>query len=199
MLVIQDIWAVGMHHWGGRSLALAAGYKIEWDENNLKDPSSRCIKEDGKIKTYLEREHAFIASTLIKRGIWRDWLLKPKEEPVINTHIVDPQQKCNFGCKCTDQSHEEATTYLKKLGFFYQVKTFQNDMNTKFNVHYFNWINKCKKNIYNLCLFCQIKRVKTLNYQSYTCRSTFSQRNGPLPQRKAAKYSTSQSKWPHQR
>jgi hypothetical protein len=37
-----------------------------------------CIKEDGKIKEYIKREHAFIISTLIKRGISRVWLLKPK-------------------------------------------------------------------------------------------------------------------------
>jgi hypothetical protein len=59
MLVIPDLWAVGMHHWDGRSLTVGAGYKIEWDENNPKDPSAVCIKEDGKIKAYLKKEHAF--------------------------------------------------------------------------------------------------------------------------------------------
>jgi hypothetical protein len=29
MFVIPDLWAVGMHHWGGRSLTVGAGYKIE--------------------------------------------------------------------------------------------------------------------------------------------------------------------------
>ena len=66
MLVIPDLWEVGMHHWGGRSLTVGAGYKIEWDENNPKDPSAVYIKEDGKIKAYLKREHAFIVSNLIK-------------------------------------------------------------------------------------------------------------------------------------
>ena len=83
-----------------------------------------CIKEDGKIKAYLKRlrEHAFIVSTLMKRGISRVWLLKPKEEPVVKTQRVGPQQRCNLRCKCTDQSLEEATTYLKRLGFSYQIK-----------------------------------------------------------------------------
>jgi len=122
MLVIPDLWAVGMHHWGGHSLTVGAGYKIEWDENNPKDPSAVCFKEDGKIKAYLKREHAFIVSSLIKRGISRVWLLKPKEEPVVKTQRVSPQQRCNLECKCTDQSLEEATTYLKRLGFSYQIK-----------------------------------------------------------------------------
>jgi hypothetical protein len=29
MLVIPDLWAVGMHHWDGCSLTVGAGYKIE--------------------------------------------------------------------------------------------------------------------------------------------------------------------------
>ena len=51
MLIIPDLWAVGMHHWGGRSLTVGAGYRIEREENNPKDPNAVCIKTDGKIKT----------------------------------------------------------------------------------------------------------------------------------------------------
>ena len=117
MLVIPDIWAVGMHHWGGRSLTVGVGYTIEWDENNPKDPSAVCIKEDGKIKAYLKREHAFIVSTLIKRGISRVWLLKPKEEPVVKTQRVGPQQRCHLaGCKCRGGTRISSWgAHLKKL------------------------------------------------------------------------------------
>ena len=93
MLVIPDLWTVGMHHWGGHSLTVGAGYKIEWDENNPKDSSAVCIKEDGKIKAYLKREHAFIVSSLIKRGLSRVWPLKSKEEHVVKTQKVGPQQR----------------------------------------------------------------------------------------------------------
>ena len=59
MLVIPELWAVGVPHCGVRSLTVGAGYKIEWDENNPKDSSAMCVKENGKIKTYLKRVYSF--------------------------------------------------------------------------------------------------------------------------------------------
>ena len=122
MLIITGIWAVGMHHWGGRSLNVGSGYRIEMDENNPKDPYAVCIKEDGKIKAYIKKEDVFTINKIMRMGLSNFWLLKPKEDPVVKSRRVGPQQKCNIGCRCSEEKMSAAIAYLKTVSFSYIVK-----------------------------------------------------------------------------
>ena len=118
MLIITGIWAVGMHHWDGRSLNVGSGYRIEMDENNPKDPYAVCIKEDGRIKAYIKREDAFIVNRIMRMGLSNFWLLKP----VVKSRRVGPQQKCNIRCRCSEEKMSTAIDYLKRVSFSYIVK-----------------------------------------------------------------------------
>ena len=49
ILVIHNIWAVGMHHWGARELEVGSGYVLELDKHNPKDKNAVQIME-GKVR-----------------------------------------------------------------------------------------------------------------------------------------------------
>jgi hypothetical protein len=66
-----------------------------------------CIKEDGKIKEYIKREHAFIISTLIKRGISRVWLLKPKRTPIPGDAFILPIDPVLLPSSCLKERGEK--------------------------------------------------------------------------------------------
>jgi hypothetical protein len=48
MLIISNLWCVGMHHWGLKQLSVGAGYKLQREEENPKDPNSVCVFKKGK-------------------------------------------------------------------------------------------------------------------------------------------------------
>ena len=47
ILVIHNIWAVGMHHWGARELEVGSGYVLELDKHNPKDKNAVQIMGGG--------------------------------------------------------------------------------------------------------------------------------------------------------
>jgi hypothetical protein len=48
MLIISNLWCVGMHHWGLKQLSVGTGYKLQREEENPKDPDAVCVFKKGK-------------------------------------------------------------------------------------------------------------------------------------------------------
>ena len=59
MLIISHLWYVGMQ------LSVGAGYKLQREEENPKDPNAVCVLDGPHKKAYLKRENAFIVSKLM--------------------------------------------------------------------------------------------------------------------------------------
>lgn len=60
MLIIHNLWCVGMHHWGSRQLAVGAGYKLCRESNNPKDANAVCVLDGPNKNAYMKREDAQI-------------------------------------------------------------------------------------------------------------------------------------------
>lgn len=77
-LILQNMWAVGMHHWGPKELEIGMGYILEREPNNPYDPNAVVIKVDGKKKAYLKKNNAFVISNVMKMECADIWRIKPK-------------------------------------------------------------------------------------------------------------------------
>ena len=123
ILVIHNIWAVGMHHWGARELEVGSGYVLELDKHNPKDKNAVQIME-GKVRrrAYVKRENATVISALLCMKLADKWLLKPKEPAIVRSHRTGPEQRCNVGCKISTSQIEKATTFLTQKHYFFEIK-----------------------------------------------------------------------------
>ncbi|KAK3108578.1 hypothetical protein FSP39_011121 [Pinctada imbricata] len=123
MFIIHGVWAVGMHHWGPRELVVGAGYRIERDERNVKDPNAVKVMEGPNVKAYLKRNNALVVSRLLHLGLSSKWLLKPKETALVRDRRTGPQQLCNIGCKLqSNENLESAKTLLLESGLTFELK-----------------------------------------------------------------------------
>lgn len=101
-LIIPNLWSVGMHHWGSRQLEVGMGYRVEREPENPKDPNAVAILYDGERKAYLKKNHAFLISKILKMKISNTIRLKPKEDAVVKSKNIGPQQSCTVGFKVKD-------------------------------------------------------------------------------------------------
>lgn len=122
MLIIHNLWCVGMHHWGSRQLAVGAGYKLCRESNNPKDANAVCVLDGPNKKAYMKREDAQIISKIIDLGLSNNWLLKPKEDAIVKQRRTGPQQRCSIGCKTSSVEIDNATNHLRKHGVFFELK-----------------------------------------------------------------------------
>lgn len=123
-LIIRNLYAVGMHHWGDRSLAVGERYSLEREHDNPRDVNAVCISDKKKSKrAYLKREHAYVIARLMRMCISDLWLLKPKQEPEVRDKRFGPQQRCNVGCLIKDSDKTKAATeFLHIMGMDFEVK-----------------------------------------------------------------------------
>ena len=122
-LIIHNLWAVGMHHWGPRELAVGAGYDLIEDALNPFDKNAIAVLDGPNKKAYLKRDCAVIVKFLFGLKITQKWLLKPKESPVNLNRRVGPQQRCSIGCIVRDdQKLNAALRKLKDSCFPFEIK-----------------------------------------------------------------------------
>ena len=116
-------WAVGMHHWGARHLHVGAGYYLKPEPNNPADKNAIAIvEESGVVKAYLKRENAFIMSRLLIIDISPLWMLKPKEDLCVLSRRLGPQQRCNVGCKISEENLVQAKAFLIEQNIAFEIK-----------------------------------------------------------------------------
>ena len=122
LLIVKNLWCVGMHHWGPKQLVVGAGYHLEREIDNHRDPNAVCIYDGPNRKANLIREDAFVISKIIDLGLSRKWLLKPKEDATVKNRRTGPQQRCSICCKTSSNSLDQAIKYLSDYGFSFEIK-----------------------------------------------------------------------------
>lgn len=123
ILVIHNLWAVGMHHWGPKELVVGAGYRLKHEEDNAFDKNATAIFDGPNRKAYLQRHDAKIVSSVFNIIPGSNWLLKPKDIPVVLSQRVGPQQKFSIGCRVVDDSVlQQAVKLLSSLHVSYEIK-----------------------------------------------------------------------------
>ncbi|VDI68917.1 Hypothetical predicted protein [Mytilus galloprovincialis] len=122
-LIIPNLLAVGMHHWGHRHLEVGLGYRVKREPENPKDPNAVAILYDGERKAYLKKNHSFVITRILKMNISNVIRLKPKEDALVKNKHVGPQQLCTIGLKVNEEINLKSATDLLKLhGFQFEIK-----------------------------------------------------------------------------
>lgn len=115
---INCVYAVGMHHYGSRSLTVDASYLARLDINNSHDPNAIAITIHGKTAGYLRRQDAKIVAQIVKAGfVYHDSVglrLKPKFEPVTKNRKLGPEQRCDLEFNCQDSNVSDVMELLRK-------------------------------------------------------------------------------------
>ena len=93
MLIVHNIWAVGMHHWGPRELMIGAGYNLIKDENNPHDVNAVCVKDGCRTMAYVKRDQSQMLTKLLSFNLFSRWLLKPKDFSQVRNRRTGPQQR----------------------------------------------------------------------------------------------------------
>jgi hypothetical protein len=118
-IIVEAIYAVGMHHHGSRSLEVGSGYKVLPEPTNRFDPNALaiCDIETGSVKAYIKRADAMALSIVLRQfNIRAPIMLKPKFEPVFRRG--GPVQRCNIGFYCQSEDAENVLRILKDSGLF---------------------------------------------------------------------------------
>ena len=122
-LIIPSLWAVGMHHWGGRQLSVGSGYLIEREMNNIYDKYAVVVKDPLVTRAYIMKSQAAVIARLMDMSVSDTWRLKPKEDGVVLNRRKGTQQRCNIGCVITSKDLlKKATEYLDHFSYTYEVK-----------------------------------------------------------------------------
>ena len=120
-VIIEAVYAVGMHHFGERSLNIGRKYVSKAEPTNSNDKHAVAIYKAEQKVGYLKRDHARHISRLYKMNVVKTdpgILLKPKFEPVIRNRRVGPEQRCNVGFFCDESNVACASEVLKVVTIF---------------------------------------------------------------------------------
>ena len=126
VLVMPEMFAVGMHHYKHRSLSINQRLKISREPNNPYDKfACSCIDESGEKLAYLDRSSARSISSIIDTNIPNGPVyIKAKFEPNVKNKRKGPQQKCSVAIKISENQKEHVEQFLKLRGipFYYHKK-----------------------------------------------------------------------------
>ena len=65
--MVDNIFVVGMHHWGQSHLQIGDAYEVKFVPNNVNDPNEVALFDGNRCVAYLFREHAASMTYLLKR------------------------------------------------------------------------------------------------------------------------------------
>lgn len=125
-VVIKQLFAVGMHHHGGRELPIDIPMFCSPEPTNKWDPKAVAIYHDREMSlkaAYLKRSDAAVVSELFQKGIISGPCYLKAKGPIEKiTKRTEPQQKINIGFKCENEKLEIVKTQLQ--GHSYDVNFF---------------------------------------------------------------------------
>ena len=98
-VVVHEVWAVGMHHWGSKELSVDSVYKLRAERYNPKDKNAIAIEEQSppyKKRAYVIKEMAEKLQPVLTHCpcILKSATLKVESHPVVKCHEKGPQQYC---------------------------------------------------------------------------------------------------------
>lgn len=116
-IIIESVYVVGMHHWGGRELKIGEIYYINHEPSNPKDGKAVAVYTDKEKKFkrgYLRREDANFISLLFKENLGQGhFYLKPKSIPEKFNRRAGPLQRCNIGFRCNEEDVDRIRNICK--------------------------------------------------------------------------------------
>ena len=117
-VIIDCIYAVGMHHWGSSQLQIDAAYKAILEPDNVQDPKAVAVYDGNKRVAYLCRAHAANITYLVTREpcLQSAIYLKPKEAPEVESQRQGPRQRCTIGFKVQDVDHDRVSERVEAIG-----------------------------------------------------------------------------------
>ena len=122
---LENMRAVGMHHWGPPALDIESMYSLTWEPECRQDPGNAvAIYDCDHIKrAYLTRDDAKIVSTIISKGYPRSCFvaLKPVSEAHCVSQHLGPQHECDIWFK-TDCYVFSLAKYLSIYGVKFTIK-----------------------------------------------------------------------------
>lgn len=129
LLAIQGIHAVGMHHYGSRSLIINAIYEVKREPSNRYDANACVIidKSDKQTCAYINRKSARTVSIIMDSDLLknRHVYIKPKHEATVTNRSLGPEQHCYLAFYVGENEKDEIDFFLKthNINFYYHTKS----------------------------------------------------------------------------
>ncbi len=103
-IVLRNIQAVGMHHYGRRELELQGTYRAEMECNNQHDPFAISVHDGSRKVGNLKRDAAkFVNEVMQQNKAKSKYFLRPVDVPIVKNRRIGPQQNCAIAFKCDDE------------------------------------------------------------------------------------------------
>lgn len=117
-VIIRNLYAVGMHHWGAKELSVGPLYYCHFEKDNPKDPNAVAIfsdKERHHRVAYFRREDAAFLCDFFKNDIIHGHCyLRAKFSVNKYTKKTGPMQNCSVGFLCPNDQVENVKSKLSK-------------------------------------------------------------------------------------
>ena len=115
-VIVRNVYVVGMHHWGGRPLAVGPLHFCGQEPSNPKDPNAIAVfsDEDCSRKVgYVRRQDAAALTALFKYRTGHVYL-RAKMAPEKPNRFKGPMQNCSIGFKCKEEDVESVRSHLTR-------------------------------------------------------------------------------------
>ena len=100
MIIVDGLYAVGMHHWGSSRLQVGAAYKLRREPENRWDSNAIAVYDGSRRVAYLARAYALrLTRVLDVADPTTAIYLKPKAEPEVVSRREGPRQRSTIGFK----------------------------------------------------------------------------------------------------
>ena len=124
-IVMRNLYAVGMHHWGGNQLEIGPVYYCHQEPNNIHDANAVAIfqeKQLSKKAAYFRREDAKLVKLLFYQNfISSHCYLRAKCVPEKFNKIKCPMQNVSIGFRVSDSKVEELENFCKDNHMIYKI------------------------------------------------------------------------------
>lgn len=109
-VIIRNVFAVGMHHWGPREMPIGVVHYCKWEEDNPKDQCAIAIfanKELTRRVAYIRREDSSKLFKIFRDGFVKDNICYIKAKQPVGSKFsrrTGPMQNISLAFKCNDEN-----------------------------------------------------------------------------------------------
>ena len=102
-IVIRNVKAVGMHHYGRRELDLYGTYTVAIEPDNRYDSYAVAIYDGPRKVANLKRDCARVIFVVISENKSQSrYFLRPLDKPDVRSRRIGPEQSCAVVFKCLE-------------------------------------------------------------------------------------------------
>lgn len=125
-VIVRGLYCVGMHHWGGRELAVGPVYYLKHEPENPRDINAIAVYQDREYeekRCYHHRPDSFVISKLFRQNLVQGPCYLKAKGPVERWHRhTGPEQKCNLGFRRSN--HEQVINQIKGKDYGLEIVIF---------------------------------------------------------------------------